>query len=60
MEPFQETNKLKLLELPSISRQITDITQAAQKTKVATAQEPSLTAMLTALPDNDRHFTSGF
>ena len=32
-------------------------TQAAQKTKVASAQESSLTAILTALPDNDRHFT---
>ena len=32
-------------------------TQAAQKSKVASAQESSLTAMLTALSDNDGHFT---
>ena len=32
-------------------------TQAAQKTKVASAQESSLTTMLTALPDNDKYFT---
>ena len=60
MEPFQETNKLKLLKLPSISRQISDNARRPKNTKVALAQESSLVAMLKALPDNDRRFTLRF